>query len=243
MQDTQIQNLIAASSSQKIAIDSLKVDLTSLSSQFTQFTSDVISNNTQQNIQIQNLVTTTDTQKLVLDQLRANLTSSTNSLQTQINTNSASISSLASSFNQLKVEVTSNNSILNTQIQSAAASVNSQKLVTDSLRSDLTLNTNSLQTQINTLNSNLESKVNSLQSSINNINNVNNAQNAEIANLKNKGSLSPAQICYLNDQGYCPDIDRCCKEEHDYFAEYDYVGLVGLVPIEKCGTWVYAKEL
>ncbi|CAL5994004.1 Hypothetical_protein [Hexamita inflata] len=237
MQDTQIQNLITFTNSQKIVTDSLKSNLTSLSSQFTSFMSDAISNNTQFNTQIQNLVIITNSQKLDSDQLRADLTSLTTSLQTQINTNQASISQLTAQFTTLKSDIISQNSQFNTQIQSITTTVNSQKLVTDSLRTDFTQQTNSLQTQINSLNSNLKNNLTSLQSQINSINNVNNAQNIEITNLKNKGSLSPAYICSQVYKGYCPDISKCCIEDFDYFAQYDCIGIIDLVPIEKCGTW------
>ncbi|CAL6107226.1 Hypothetical_protein [Hexamita inflata] len=203
-----------------------------------QFELVVSSNISQLQIETQNLQSNLTTHKIINDQLRVDLQSLNssfntqvlslttklqnvnNSLQTQINTNLASLSSLSTQFNSFKLDAVNNNTQLNTQIQNIISTANSQKLVTDSLRADLTSSNNSLQTQIN------------------NINSVNNAQNADINMLKNRTSgLNLQQICYiLYNQGVCSKYGRCCSyvsREND--EGYLCVGIGQLLSDNECG--------
>ncbi|CAL6067147.1 Hypothetical_protein [Hexamita inflata] len=162
----------------KIINDQLRVDLQSLNSSF--------------NAQI--LLVTTKLQTV------------NNSLQTQIDTNLASLSSLSTQFNSLKLDAVNNNTQQSTLIQNVIATANSQKFVIDSLRTDLTSSSNSLQTQINSINS------------------INNAQNTDITMLKNRASgLNLQQICHiLHDAGVCSNYGRCCtyvsNDDGNYFS-------------------------
>ncbi|CAL6087243.1 Hypothetical_protein [Hexamita inflata] len=115
----------------------------------------VSSNISKLQIETQNLQSNLTTHKIISDQLRVDLQllnssfntqilsvttklqTANNSLQTQINTNLASLSSLTTQFNSLKLDAVNNNSQQNTLIQNIISTANSQILVTDSLRADL----------------------------------------------------------------------------------------------------------
>ncbi|CAL6053774.1 Hypothetical_protein [Hexamita inflata] len=146
------------------------------------------------------------------------------SLQTQINSNQAQLSSLASLFTSLKSEMISNNTQLNSQIQNIITVANSQKLITDSIREDLTSSTNSLQAQIN------------------NINAVNNAQDAEITLIKNQLASSAEYIavqnCISSGQGYCTTVKQCCLVQliNTFSVVFACQGS-GTISSSQCGTY------